>query len=381
MLDWSLSGADMELGAHLAGALASYWLRRAHYLEATSVGERALSLLGDKPAQARLALHLMLGSIYEPLAQYELSTRHYEAGLQIARAEHVLLGLAFALHGLSRVAWRQGRYAVAGEYAACSLQAAETAGDSHSIARALHQLGLVTSHQGEHRRAHDYYIRSLTLSQALGNQRGMANTLVELGWIASSQGDYARAHGYLTRSLAISEALGSRMDIAASFNTLGWTAEAQGDDAGARDYYGRALVIYESTGVRTGLANTLANLIFVLLRQGDVNAADQNLHKALSMAHENGDLPVALEILIGYAWFYFETDHVQDSVQLAALVFHHSALNSQVRKSRLDPLLAKLEQTLLPDCLAAALVEGESLELDTAIQELLAGASGPTRAT
>ena len=225
--EWSLSGADIELGAHLAGALALYWRRRAHYLEATSTGERALNLLGDDSSEARLALHLMLGSIYEPLAEYESSTRHYEAGLQIAASAHEMIGTAFALHGLSRVAWRQGQYALAEKHAANSLQAAESTGDNRSIARALHQLGLLASHQGEYARAQDYYNRSLALSQAIGNQMGVANTFVELGWIASSQGDYDRARDYLTRSLAISEGLGFRMDIAASLNTLGWTAEAQ----------------------------------------------------------------------------------------------------------------------------------------------------------
>ena len=71
VFEWSLSGADIELGAQLAGALALYWRRRAHYLEATSTGERALALVGDESAEAHLALHLMLGSIYEPLADYE----------------------------------------------------------------------------------------------------------------------------------------------------------------------------------------------------------------------------------------------------------------------------------------------------------------------
>ena len=83
---------------------------------------------------------------------------------------------------------------------------------------------------------------------------------------------------------------------------------------------------------------------------------------------------MALEILTGYAQWYFQTGQVQNSVRLAALVSLQPALNSQVRKTRVNPLLAELEQMLPPDKLAAALVQARTLDLNTVIEELLAGA-------
>ena len=122
-----------------------------------------------------------------------------------------------------------------------------------------------------------------------------------------------------------------------------------------------AVAIYEAIGLRTGLANTLANVAFIRLRQGDHDLARQGLHKALSIAHENGDVPIVLEILIGFARYYYHTGCVENGVRLATLASHHPALNSQVRKTRLDPLLADLKQTLPPDHFAAAQAESPDL--------------------
>ena len=369
--EWAFSGADIELGVYLAGALALFWRRRAHYLEATSIGERALSLLGDGSAQARLALHVMLGSTYEPLAQYESSIRHFETGLQIAESIGDHESASYALQGLSRVAWRQGNYECAERCAAHSLQIAETSGDDRSVARALYQLGLIASHRGELARARDYYDRSLATNEAIDNQLGIANTLVELGWVATSEGRYGEANRYLARALENAEASGFRMDIAASLNTLGWTSEAQGNDAAALAYYFRAASIYKAIGLRTGLANTLVNIAFVRMRQGDADTTRENLLQALRIAHENGDVPVVLETLIGFARYEFQTGHIEECVRLVAFADDQHALNTGVRKTRLVPLLADLKQCLSPDGLADALARAETLGIDCVIEQLL----------
>ncbi len=200
---------------------------------------------------------------------------------------------------------------------------------------------------------------------------GIANTLVELGWVATSEGRYGEANRYLARALENAEASGFRMDIAASLNTLGWTSEAQGNDAAALAYYLRAASIYKAIGLRTGLANTLVNIAFVRMRQGDADTARENLLQALRIAHENGDVPVVLETLIGFARYEFQTGHIEECVRLVAFADDQHALNTGVRKTRLVPLLADLKQCLSPDGLADALARAETLGIDCVIEQLL----------
>ena len=370
-LSWSLSGADVALGAELTAALALFWRRRSRFQEADSAAQRAIAQLATEPNRLALPLHLLLGDVYEPLARYDAAATHYGAGLGMATALDDPLSQVLALTGLSRVAWRHGDYSQAEGHALRALHIAESAQHEFALARADYCLGVVRSHQGRYAEAEELYLRSLAISQATGNVRGAAHALLELGWSASARGEYDRARSYLARSLETTQALGSLADVAAAQSTLGWIADSQGEPDHALEHYRQALVLYDRLGHRFGQANTLTNLAFVLLDQEQTDEAHAMLLAALQLAHEMGDTPIAFEALIGLARCRFQSGQTKESAVLAGLVGQQPGLNSQVRGHRLEPLCAELQNALPPDELGMLMKKDTAYSVDMAIQHIL----------
>jgi predicted ATPase len=220
-LRWAAETGEPELGLRLAGALWRFWRVRGYLRE----GRRWL-----------------------------------ESGLQAAGPVDPAVR-ALALEAASVLAWSQGDYAPAQDYAEQSLALRRTLADSDALAAALRNLAVIDGSLGNYARAEACYEESLAIFQAAGDQAWIGRVLNNLGELARIRGDYARAVGLHEQSLAIFRALGDKTVMTWTLYSLGQAAREAGDRldrAGA--FFVESLTLFREIEGTVGIAYCLAGL-------------------------------------------------------------------------------------------------------------------------
>ncbi len=172
------------------------------------------------------------------------------------------------LVGAGRLAWLQGEYGVAREFAEQSVETLRAAHDTHYLPMALHGLAVQLGALGEPERAQACYEESLGLMRAAGQMGGVARILNSQGVEARARGDYAQAHRLFEESLAIHRELGNANSVGLLLANLAYTAHDQGDYARAGRLFAESLTQRRDLGHRIGMEDCLAGLAAVASRQG-----------------------------------------------------------------------------------------------------------------
>jgi non-specific serine/threonine protein kinase len=206
-LEWSLSGADIELGLRLAGALGYFWWRWHHLADGHRWMTRAIDadannivpshvraallqaagllaiyrddhLTGQKHHREAVALFRELGdrrnlgwAIIELstqsigyLDEYHEAVATCEEGLALLREVDDKAGVAHALNVLGELARLHGDYGVAKDAYEVCLSIARETGDIFREVKQHINLGFVYQHEGDHEGAKASFLQFLALA-------------------------------------------------------------------------------------------------------------------------------------------------------------------------------------------------------------------------
>jgi non-specific serine/threonine protein kinase len=246
-LGWA-RGADPELGARLAVALARFWRLRGHLAEGQDWLEALLPAL-----PGRTALR------------------------------------ARALGTLGELAVRRGDDAAARAAFEESLAIHTEGGDQPGRAAALRGLGLTARFRGEHERARTLFEESLALFRALGDRAGAGWTLAMRGALLRSEGDVDSARPLLEEALKLLGPRGDPQAVAYVLNCLGQLARRDGDYATARRLLEDCLARYRALGGTLSVGWMLECLSRLALLEQDLPRAERLLEEAGAILDDVGD--------------------------------------------------------------------------------------------
>jgi predicted ATPase len=307
------------------------WIDR---MEAEHDNLRAAIAWARESGEPRLALRLAAA-----LGQFWEARSYLAEGL--ARIREALANDADAPIGLKNralrdgvlLAFKQGDYATAREWAETQAALAEESGDEASLAHAWNSLGIILSGEGRQDEARSFAERSLEISERLGDQGRVQVCLHNLALVSIEEGAYDRAVEELSAALDLSRALGNerhasndQTDRAFAFIRLGRWREAWVDAY-------ESLLVASRLGWRENVSYCFLALAAVAVADGEVERAAQFLGQADRLAEE-----VQLEYA-GYA-----------------------------EQTRVDAR-GTLRSRLPPDQLDLLLAEGRAWSLDEAVAE------------
>ena len=252
-LHWALDEREAALALRLGTALGPFWLQRGDLTE----GRRWLDA----------AVAAGVGDPTVPPAV-----------------------LAKALLPTAALAESQDDVARADALFADSLLRFQDLGDRPGIAAALEGGARTAWKLGEYRRGVALREEQLVLARALGNQHGIAWALLGLGWVAHDQGDFGRAFALLEESLSLQRALGDQDAVAFGHFALGVAAYQLGDFVQAAAWMETSLALFEEGGNHAETAEVLAHLGSIAGYQGNGERAVRLLDEAQALFQAQPDM-------------------------------------------------------------------------------------------
>lgn len=263
---------DRAKALNRAGILA--W-SQSDYVEAIRFLQAALQLLDQvsAPIETSLALNILGNIAYQPHGDYAQARGLFEQASATSKEAGDQWGMAFSLHNLGRVLWRQGIYDRAAALLEESRRAFEAVGDRLGMAWALHSLGLVARSQGELDQAETNHMESLELFRELNEKAHYAVGVNSLGALARLRGDYARALALSEESTALFRELGDKAGIALSLYSLSMAALCLGHLDRALAQVRESLALRRELGDWRGVAESLEGVAAVAAARDPERAA------------------------------------------------------------------------------------------------------------
>ena len=243
-LAWSeIEPGNLEAGLRIAGALWRFWDIRGYLTEGRGwlTAQLSPSPSGMTPSRARAKALNAAARLAMYQSDFATARSLYEESLTIWRQSNDRWGLAMALAGLARVAFRQDHNERALELFEESIQIAKALGAAGrwAVASSSLGLGLVESALGNHARAIELYQESLALCRVLGDKVSAAASLKYLAAVMHRLGNYDRALVLNEESLELSRELGDQVGIGMALLQLGDVACGQKEYARGRQVVSR----------------------------------------------------------------------------------------------------------------------------------------------
>jgi predicted ATPase/DNA-binding SARP family transcriptional activator len=276
-LDTLIRQGPGAVALRLASALAWYRFLRGRVGEARRSLAAALAAAGDQPSAARaqaLAWHAGMAALEGDAAGW--AARHREAVRALDQAGEAP-GAARAVWFLAYTAIDLGDFELTAALVERALQAARAGGDPWVEAAALSTRAKLAHVRSDLAALGEDARRGGELFGELGDRWGVAQAAGWLAGLAELDRDYEAAARYGREGLAEAEKLGLWPDVAGWLAWLGWIAVQQGDYARTRECSARALRMAGEQG-NTPVATLAAiGLAFAARREGDLDLAEERL--------------------------------------------------------------------------------------------------------
>ena len=198
---------------------------------------------------------------------------------------------------------------------------------------ALETIGAVSYFQGNLSEAIETWQEMVDLSIRQENLNYQVIGLNNLGFVSFQQQDYAVAKDYLTRSVDASRRMPDR-DVFT-------------------------------------FTNSLQNLAFVTLQLEDYETARRYFIEALDTAYTIGIIPLLLTVLTGLAHLEVLLGDNNQAARWVGMIDAHSALRSETRITKLNPVIALLKEKLPSEQFATQFKQGATLDLLTVAQSMI----------
>jgi tetratricopeptide (TPR) repeat protein len=300
--------------------------------------------------------------------------------LNLAGAAAPTKARARALFAAGVLAGEQGDYTSADKLTRESLDIARQLGDKQAIAVSLNAVAVLARDNGDVAVARSLLEESLVLWEELGDQKAFARSLSNLANVTKLQGDYIRARSLYAECFSIFRGLGDRTGLAWSLNHEGDVARDQGDSAAAGKLYEQSLEIFRELGDRWGIAGALADLGSLAREQRDCRTAHSLYRESLRIFQELEHKRGIARLLECFACSAAVQHQAERSLRLAgaaaALRQNIGAPLTPAEQAKLEAILDPARQVLNDTSGTTAWLEGWSMPIEKALEEVLAPEAG-----
>jgi predicted ATPase/DNA-binding CsgD family transcriptional regulator len=255
-LDWSLGGADIQLGLRLVGALGFFWYRHIHFDEARCWIARALELMEGAPASVRAGVYNAAGLIAHVTHDLEWGKQMQEKALAIHREIGDQRDIGWSLTLLSGLSMGQ-REEYEQAIANCeeSLALLSQVGDIAGVTQTLNIIGELARLQGNFDRAERAYMECLEIARQTGDTLREAMQAGNLAFLALAAGDIDRAEVLILQGLSLSLEMEYRPLIISYITYLASLLSAQGKLERAARIIGMAERLLDTYGITLQLSD------------------------------------------------------------------------------------------------------------------------------
>jgi tetratricopeptide (TPR) repeat protein len=244
-------------------------------------------------------------------------------------------------------------------------------------AACLEGAGILARGQGEYKRASLLIEEAIGIRRDLGDVGKLAEAIKNLGNVASERGDHDSARRCYEESLELEKQIGDARGVAAAQNNLGVLAILQNDLDRASELLEQALAFFRGRSDKQGTARVLMNLGSVREAQGNYDEAAEILKESILIMKEIGshwDLADLLELMGSVMNGHGR--HEEAARVFGAAEALRELLGAPVPPAERDSYgrrIAAVKERLDPDTFASAWAEGRALDVDQAVELVLAG--------
>jgi LuxR family maltose regulon positive regulatory protein len=239
------------------------------------------------------------------------------------------------------------------------------------LPKCMMDLGYFAIGRGDHSEAKDLILEARATYRETGNPALEVQALLMLSEVAKGQGDYAGAQQLAQECLLVAQDTGYSAAIWWSHFAIADLALVQRDYAGAQAHYQDGLVVCQQLDDRSASVYAYCGLGRASCGAGNHEAARRYLGEALRRAKDFSERSAVLEVFSGIAWLLTSIGRAESALQLVAYVLHQPA-SSHETKARAAHVQERLEDSISPEKIAAALEQGEKLDFDITLSRLLA---------
>jgi predicted ATPase/DNA-binding CsgD family transcriptional regulator len=243
VLEWSLGGGEVALGARLAGALCLFWYGNGYHVEGRSFTQHLLARLDEVPMIYQPKLLFSAGSL--ALDDLEAARHLFLRARDRARevGDQLQLAWALAMLGYTLLQDPQAAMPIVEESLALFRELQHQPG----IARALNIIGEIARFSGDDERARRAYEECLAIFQQAGEKRRIFFTL-NLAFIALHQGKAEEARDLARQSLQSAREINNQLFVATSLAVLAGSLGALGQLEQAARFFGASAGALERLG-------------------------------------------------------------------------------------------------------------------------------------
>jgi predicted ATPase/class 3 adenylate cyclase len=250
-LDWCLSGADIPLGAQLAGSLTFFWFRRDHHSEGRNYLDQAVKTSDRAPTHVKAKLFVSIGTLAYIQQELEACFEAYQKGASLYREvdDPAGLGTALAFYGGILGMLHPSRYSEA--VALCYEAHAILRGinDKPRFVQALNFTGEMFRTRGDYEKAKAVYEECLSLAREIGDLLRQSMMYQNLGYVAIHEGDTEAAKALCSQGIQLALQIKSASQLASTIMVMAGVYILQSPaEKGAR-LMGAAEAMLESSGV------------------------------------------------------------------------------------------------------------------------------------
>jgi predicted ATPase/DNA-binding CsgD family transcriptional regulator len=217
VLEWSLTGGDVALGARLAGALCLFWYGNGYHVEGQGWTQRLLERLDDVPPVYQPGLLLSAGHMAF-LHDLDAGTPLFRRAFDVAQEVGASLQMAWALAFLGYTLLPQPQAAM--PILEESLARFRDLHHLPGVAQALNIMGELARFHGDSARARSAYEECLAVCQQTGERRRIVFIFDNLALLAAHDGDFEHTKALARQGLQLAHDMNNRLEVAKALQIL-----------------------------------------------------------------------------------------------------------------------------------------------------------------
>ena len=375
--DWAVAHLDVVRVCQVSHALW-YWLELRSWLtegemifrnaaeifqaRQTEINADGVVLFPTQAMQVYVAFfNLRLGKVPAALATLVQCAVSLQATPDhLARIEtQAFLGMAF---------WWSRKLTEARESLQAGLELARACGEHWYETIIGEYLGSVIHDIGEQDLARRHLTEALTRARAIGDPMITIQALSFLGLLTLASGEMDQSEKFWRECLALAQEIRYRSGIGRALDGLGLVTRAT-DPKQADTWFVASIEMFRKAGDRT-LALVLCHQGYNALVLGEKAKAKNVFVEALRFARQGGDVPFALEALLGLTVIEAKNSNDEHALEFATYVAQHPAAAHDV-KARAENLCVEIKSRLTPQQIDAVQARARATNLDQAVHQVL----------
>jgi tetratricopeptide (TPR) repeat protein len=345
--------------------------KQSRLAEAEATAQSALTLaesIGDLLYIGRI-LNL-LGDIWIRRGDYsqawDLCSRSFNLLLNI-EAETYLSDTYFAL---SEIAYLQGNFVDARQYALQSVRILEERGLEGSYGLMYNWVGLLSCEIGDYELGEQYLLQSIEDSRIKGFPITVAHGLGALGIVRVARQNYHEAKQCFEESILIAQSIGEDWLIPRIESEKGNLLYLMGDWQAAEEILKRTVDYGRTSGYRGVLVHNLHYLAEVQVGSAQLDLAYSTLAEGLQIAYKDGNkIEIARGLLVA-AKFALQCGKTEQAAAWLGLLLSQSNVIARLVDAGWR-FYTVIEKEVGKALLEVAFQRGKNLDLDTEIEFIL----------